>query len=450
LTPDGRVPIGLWSELGPGTRWTNEGVSRVVGFLVEGAAIGRKYTFHIVVPRGMAQTVREDLSHVRAVEGRDWQVWEPSAHDERHYRSDTQLPPAEAAIASLAEFANRKVPVEAWVVTFPHFAGSLRLTKPKATLFPDALPYDFPLGWLDESSWNSNGAWPKWRETATKVMADSNTVITFSRHVAERHAVPLCGVAREKIRVVPLAPPDLSTLLPFVTGRRRTSDSRARTADLLRAYMAQSGLDYLRDFPFEEIDFVAAATQDRPNKNLGLPADAVRKIVRDARRSLKLFATAPLHFGASWTRLPTIVKNDQLHRDLVSMPDLPRDVHAALFHCTSLVVHGSFFEGIVGALPFYEAASVGTPCVLANGPHVQELLEEEPDVEPFLYDPYDADGLAGLVLDVIANREQAVSTQAAIFERVSRNSWATVASRYSEAALSGATERATAASELSR
>ena len=428
MPTENRIAIGLWSELGPGSRWTNEGVSRVVGFLVEGAAAGGKYAFHIIVPAGMAETVREDLGQLEAVEGRDWKVWEPSG--------PTGGAGTGESAAVLADFANRNVPVDAWVVTFPHFAGSLRLTKPKATLYPDALPYDFPIGWHD-GAWDADGQWPQWRQTATEVMAGSDAVITFSEHVARRHAGPLCNVPLEKIRVVPLAPPDLAPLLPFVQGRRQTTESRAAAAEILRQYAADRSIGYLRDFPFEEIEFAAAATQDRPTKNLGLAADAVRKIVRDDRRSMKLLLTARIHSGASWTRLPDLIEGDQLHRDLVSMPDLPRDVHAALFHCATVVVHSSFFEGIVGALPFFEAASVGTPSLLARGPHVEELLRTEGDVEPFVYDPYDADQLAALITDVARNRGDYVEAQAKIFERLRRNSWADVAAAYAEAALSG-------------
>lgn len=425
-----RIPIGLWSELGPGARWSNEGVSRVVGFLVEGAAVGGRYVFHIVVPAGMAETVREDLRQLEAIENRDWVVWEPASNASPQGSAE--------AIAYLAEFANGNVPVDAWVVTFPHFSGSMHLGKPKATLYPDALPYDFPLGWHEEGAWGPEGSWPRWRQTATKVMAESDSVITFSSHVAERHAGPLCGVPPEKIRVVPLAPPDLSSLLPFVKDRTQSSESRAAAAEILRAHIADQGPNYLRDFPFEEVDFVASATQDRPTKNLGLTAEAVRNIVRERRGSIKCLMTARLHFGASWTRLPDLVLQEQLNRDVISLPDLPRQVHAALFHCASVVVHSSFFEGIIGALPFYEAASVGTPSLLARGPHVDELLETEPAVAPFVYDPYDADGLATLILDATHNRDAYVDAQARIFERLAKHSWADVASAYAEAAVSGA------------
>ena len=436
MPPEERISIGLWSELPPGARWTHEGVSRVVGFLVEGAAAGQKYKFHVVVPRGMGDTVRDDLRDLNAIEGVDWQVWEPSEEDEEQLGKPDQGGSVDSN-RHLAEFANENVPVEAWVVTFPHFEGSLALSKPKATLFPDAIPYDFPLGWNDNESWTEKGGWPKWRNQATAVMKDSHAVITFSKHVAVRHAGPLCEVPQEKIRVVPLAPPDLAPILPFLKDRTQTPASRRSAADVLRDYAADEDIDYLRYFPFEEIDFVAAATQDRPTKNLHLTADAVRLIVRQKRRSMKAFLTARLHWGAPWTRLPNIVEAELFNRDLISMPDLPRAVHAALFHAASVVVHSSFFEGIIGALPFYEANSVGTPALIASGPHIDELLEIEPDIKPFIYDPYDAGRLADLILDTVHNRRDYAVAQRQIFRRVSKHTWSDVASLYAEAALEG-------------
>lgn len=437
---DQRIPIGIWSELGPGSRWANEGVSRVFGFIIEGAAKSGIYIFHIVVQRGLAPAVREDLRTLNAVEGRDWLVHEPSRRSELKYGDRSTivaLPESERPLAIAAEFANDSVRVDGWVVSFPHFAGCLRLTQPKAALMPDALPYDFPLGWGGDVYWGETGGWINWRKTATRVLAQCDAVITFSRHVSERHATPLLGVDPAKIHVVPLAPPDLASILPFVKKRRRTQETRAIAAEILREGMANRDNAYLRAFPFEHVRFVVTATQDRPTKNLGLVAIAMRRLVRDRRENIKLFLTAPVHFGADWTLLPGLIERDQFHHDLVSMTDVSREVHAALFHCATVSVHASFFEGIVGALPFYESVSVGTPCVMARGPHIDELLEIEPDLAQFTYDPYDADALGNLILAVESDREGAANVQREAYQRLSRNGWDDVANAYAQAALAG-------------
>jgi glycosyltransferase involved in cell wall biosynthesis len=436
---EARRHIGLWSELRAGSRWTNEGVSRVIGFIVEGAAQGNEYTFHLVVDRALAAEVRSDLRGLDAVEGRDWVLWSPEEDEEKRLRTaigrNPDLSEHELAVSVLAEFANRNVPVEGWVITFPHFTGALRLEKSKATLYPDACPFDFPLGWPDDASWGRSGYWPTWRAAAETVMAASNAVITFSEHVAQRHAASLCGVPPDKIRVIPLAPPDLAPLLDFLDMPEQTPVSRAKAGEILREHARTSGMEYLRDFPFEEVDFIASSTQDRPTKNLAVTAEVVRHLVRDRRRSMKLFLTAHLQETADWTRLPALVEQEQVHLDVLSLPDLPRRVHAALLHCATLVVHSSFFEGIVGALPFYEAASVGTPALLARGPHTDELLKHFPALGEFTFDPYDPAALASLIEVTVSNRQAVVERQRAANRRLRHRTWADVASAYAMAAL---------------
>lgn len=432
-----RIPIGIWSELGAGARWANEGVSRVIGFVIEGAAKSQKYLFHVVVQAGLGDAVRADLRTLHAVEGRDWLVSEPDplkCRELLNHPELSDLPPNDRPMAAAALYCNDHIPVEGWFVSFPFFTGAIHLSKPKATLMPDALGYDFPSGW-SANDWSETGGQVTWRERSAKVLAASDVAITFSRHVAERHVVPLLNTPMEKIRVVPLAPPDLSELLPFIENRRRTPATRQAAADLLRQYMAIKGVDYLQDFPFEDVPFVVTATQDRITKNLGRVAEAVRRLVRERRQNIKLLLTAKIDSASDWSLLPRIVDQHQLNRDLISLHDVPREVHAAMLHCAAVTVHPTLFEGIIGALPFYESLSLGTPCVMARGPHVSELLAAEPDLEPYIFDPYDIDGLADLILMARDNRTAMLDAQLPIFERLRRYDWHQVAEAYAEAAI---------------
>jgi glycosyltransferase involved in cell wall biosynthesis len=123
-----------------------------------------------------------------------------------------------------------------------------------------------------------------------------------------------------------------------------------------------------------------------------------------------------------------------MQHDIVSMPDVPRDVHAALFHCASVTIHPTFYEGIVGTLTFYEAVSVGTPCIMGVGPHVRELMETAPELEPLTFDPYDISEMRKLVLDVLRDPEAAVNLQRPAYERRRKRGWAAVAQAYADAA----------------
>jgi glycosyltransferase involved in cell wall biosynthesis len=443
--PARRIPIGMWSELPLGAKWANEGVARVVGFLVEGAAASKAYTFHLVVRRGLAAQIRDDLRTLAATEGADWLVHEPTAEQEAHWERQSERELAKLPVEerrhhrvpniALALYANAQVAVDGWLVTFPYFNASLFLDGSKAVLMPDAIPYEVPLGW--QESWGASGYWPQWREIASSTCRAADAVITFSKHVAERNCVELLGVDREKIHVVPLAGPDLIRELPFVRGRRKTPESRAQAAAILREHAVIRGLSYLHNFPFEQCTFLAAATQDRPTKNLGLAAEAMARMISRDRESMKLFVTAPLLFGVSWTRLPTILEQRQVHRDVVSMHNLPRQVHAALFHAASLTVHSSFYEGIIGCLPLYESVSVGTPCLFARGPHTDELLEAEPEFAPFAFDPNDAEGLVALIRRTLNDRHAALEIQARLCAKLRKWTWSDVADGYVTAVLAG-------------
>lgn len=436
--PEKRTEVGIWWELPPGAQWSNEGVSRVVGFLIEGAAVRKNHRFHIVVHRGLGADVREDLRSLKATENIDWQVHEPDIRQEDRFRAQAKaLHPKGASVndVALALFANARVPVDGWVVTFPHFLGSNWLEASKGVLMPDAIPYDFPLGWIE--NWEKRGYWPRWREAATSVCGSADAVINFSEHVAERHSMRLLDIPRDKIHIVPLAPPDLAGELPFVKNRTQTQQSREEAASILRDHAAMRGIDYLRNFPFEECDFVVGATQDRPTKNLGLTVEAVEHLVRRERRSLKTFLTARLHPGAAWTRLPHLVEDQQFHRDFHSLHNLPRQVHAALFHAASVTVHASFYEGIIGNLPLYESVSVGTPCLFARGPHSSELLRSEPGFLPYTFDPYDLRGLVALIKRTIDRRDEAIEVQQRICERLRQWNWSDVADGYVNAAIAG-------------
>ena len=432
-----RIHVGIWSELGAGARWANEGVSRVIGFVVEGAAVSKRYLFHIVVQPGLAETVREDLRTLKAREGHDWLVSEPDPDTCLELLKDpaiSNLPDPERQMAAAALYCNKNINVDGWFVSFPFFTGAIHLDKPKATLMPDSLGHDFPLGW-GAADWAKKGSNEQWRKKSARVLESSDTVITFSKHVARRHVDPLFGTPPEKIRVVPLAPPDLKDLLPFVKKRRRTEASHKRAANILRHYMAEASVDYLEDFPFEDVPFVFTATQDRISKNLGRVCEAVRRLVQEDRKNYKFLTTAAVLFDADWTLFPHIVAAHQFNRDAFSIRDVPREIHAALFHCATVTVHPTFFEGIIGSLPFYESLSVGTPCLLAQGPHIEELLESEPGLAPFVFDPYDVDQLAKLIADAETMREAWVDIQMPIFERLIQYGWHDVANAYAESAI---------------
>ena len=333
----------------------------------------------------------------------------------------------------LAMFANAEVPVLGWLVPYPNFIGSRLLTGPRAVLFPDAIPFLLPIGWRNDFSYPDSNI-SRWRSFTKCTLEEASTIITFSEHVKRLHG-PKFFPPGIPVVVAPPAPPDLSALLP---GRPAATTCRASSrkaaASVLRRHAATRAWRYLADFPFEDVTYVAVSTQDRPTKNVQLIVAALARLVRQRFVNCKILMTTPLWPNASWwTDLPQTISGAGLDLDVISMPELPRDVHAALYHCAALAVHASFLEGIVGTLPFFEAVSVGTPCLMADGPHVRELLKNHALADT-VFDPFDADGLADLIMRALARRDALLASQSAVLATLRRRDWSAVAAEYATAA----------------
>lgn len=419
-----RIPIGVWTEFPAGTKWANEGMSRLLGFLVEGAALGQKYVLRIVLGDGVRAAAEEDLANVSAKEGVDYTLHSPN--DSRVAHDDYK---------ALSRFANSNVTVRGWISMFPQFRHAVLLDKPVATVFPDGIPLIFPTP--DPGAWSKNGYLTNWTKMVGKVLNEVDRVITFSDHVARGQVHDIFGISLDKVHVVNHAPPNLAHLAPYTSGGQRTAASLKAAGDLLRSHARSRKWSYLADYPFEEVNYLAVSTQDRVTKNIRAVADAVRFLVRTERQNIRLFMTTPIHFGATWTPLPHFLEEEMLTLDVFSMPDLPRHIHAAFYHCAGLAIHPSIFEGGRGVFPFYEACSVGTPCLMADGPHVQEFVAHEPTMLPFVFDANDLEQLSAQIRWLINDRGYALSTQLEVFNRLSQRTWADVTSGYCEAAMAG-------------
>jgi|GEM_PF-3184248 len=325
---------------------------------------------------------------------------------------------------------------DAWLSLMADFVVPANLKGRRAMVLPDAIMLEFGSG-FPTSALGPDGAVSRWLSGVRRNLNRCETVITYSTHVAARHAVGLLGADPRKIRVVPHAAPDLRTAAPFLPAdRRRTAASRAEAANILRHHAAERRWRYLADFPLEHVDYIAVSTQERPSKNLTTVVEALRILVQERHGHLKLLMTTPF---VSDPDDPTLKVADKVRReglmlDVLSLPHLPDREHAALYHAAALTVHPAFFEGGDAPFPFSESVSVGTPCLMARGPHTEELLRQHPDLEPFLFDPYDPEILADMITAAIGSREQTLDVQLAAYGRMQERRWSQVAEEYATAA----------------
>lgn len=417
-----RPSIGVWLEANRGDQWAHQGMTRLLGFIIGGLAVGAEYQFHLVLPDYIRDEAAADLRTFGATEGIDYVIHSPAGYGAKAEN-----------FAELARFANKHVPVTAWISLFPQFTSARYLDAPVTAVFPDAIPLIFPD--FSDHSWGEDGNHVKWREKVQELLNHVERVITFSDHVAKDHVSRLFGVDLDRIRVVVGAPPDLAEHLPYLQNRQRSAHSLAMAGNALRRHASERGWGYLESYPFDEVRYVAVSTQDRVTKNIRVVADAVNRLVRESGTDVRMFMTAQFVRGATWSPLPGMVEAAQLHRDVVSVPDLPNAVHAAFYHAAELAIHPSIFEGGAGTFPFLEAASVGTPCLMADGPHQRELNEQAPGLSRFTFDPNDAQGLSDLIREVMTNRAEIIEEQRSIYDLLRQRNWSDVARAYARAAL---------------
>jgi glycosyltransferase involved in cell wall biosynthesis len=436
--------VGVWGEAAPGSRWANEGMQRLLGFLIEGAAAADlPVVWRVVVPGWLAAEAEIDLRSLRASPGVHWTLHTPPQISRPKPLRTDALPDMDPEwVHELAAFADAEVPVDGWLVLFPFLSGATLLSRRYAVILPDAIPYSFPANWPSEH-WSERGTWPRWRRRTARVINKAATVITFSEHVRVAVAQGLFGVPAHHTVVVPHAQPDLRPYLQCLPGNGdRTTDTRYAAAKILRTHAAERGWRHLTDYPFEYVDYVIVSTQDRQTKNVASVVDAVARLLRRDALDLKLLMTTPIHLGTTWTDLPRRIVSEGLELDVLSLPDLPRNVHAALYHGASLAVHASFYEGGQAPFPFHEAVSLGTPCLIAYGPHTEEFLGGV-DAEDFVFDPHDPLALSAAIRTILATRSTALARQRALIAALPARDWGDVAAEYAGAALGRRIARST-------
>jgi glycosyltransferase involved in cell wall biosynthesis len=333
----------------------------------------------------------------------------------------------------LASFADAEVPVDGWLLLMSDFKHGLALNGRRLVLFSDAMPLLFPLGFT-KREWSADGHLGPWILDTQHTLTKADGVITYSRHVAEGQVERFFGTPADRITVIRHAVPDLRADLPHLAANRlRTEYSHKAAANLLRNHSAERGWTYLANFPFEDVVYVAVSTQDRPTKNYPLVVEALRRMIRRDYHNVKLLVTAAVGPDAPIGQLSRSIHESRMELDAISVPDLPRPEHAAFYHCAAVTVHPSLIEGGHIAFPWSESVSVGTPCIVAHGPHIEELLREFPEFEAWVFDPYDVEGLIRLISETIANRDSVLARQSAIFDQMRRRTWADVAGEYAEA-----------------
>jgi glycosyltransferase involved in cell wall biosynthesis len=124
----------------------------------------------------------------------------------------------------------------------------------------------------------------------------------------------------------------------------------------------------------------------------------------------------------------SLIRELHLEHDVVSVGNLPADVHAALFSLAALTVVPSLFEGGF-PFPFTESLSVDTPVVMSSIPVTRELLPPETH-ERILFHPYSTPDIAAKIRWGLEHRDELLRIEQPIYQEMAERTWDVVADEF--------------------
>lgn len=330
----------------------------------------------------------------------------------------------------LAQMASRRTDVDVWYVPHPGYYFANLIKRPKVVAAPDLVFVDFPTSFVGQGIVEAT-------DKIRKVVAQADLIVSYSDYVRREHVVRHLGREASATRVIPHAPIVLDDRLqsPDGTPEGLRGEARRVASRFVREHLSASvwtdtiPKSYLADFPFDETPFLFVSSQIRHHKNCTNLISAFETILRRRHRNVKMIITGNL--GRDDTGLKKQILERQLELDVLSIPRMPNDVHAAFYALAALTVVPTLFEGGF-PFPFSESLSVGTPVVMSSIPVTQETVP--PDLAKImLFEPYDPNSIAETILWALDHREELLARQRLLFRELKDRTWSDVASEYLEA-----------------
>lgn len=335
---------------------------------------------------------------------------------------------------------NKKIDV--WWVVNPNIYGAEFLPGPKVVNFWDFVVGEYGYFWEKVAVENIYSR-------IKLVCHAADAIITQSLHNRELKLSPIMNVDDAKINVVYLSYPDhYPKYVPlFHESGMRTSQSRKQAADIIRHYVGwrlyqnfgSKGRDMnkygfmmerLNSFLFEDKAYAIVSTQDRPYKNLTFIVNAFFEAVNKKGVDAYLILTSEIDLSDKDSELTKVlIKQRAMHR-VFSLPRVPNNVHAALYHCASLTIHPSYSEGGVGSYPFVEGMVMGCPGLVAIGDYSYEGHRLHPNYDELMISPYHKKDAVKKIVQALQNPEKLYKSQKDIFDSHVKWKWTDIASAY--------------------
>lgn len=304
------------------------------------------------------------------------------------------------------------------------FDGALvsKLKARKIIVFPDAVTTLFPLRFPGEGlALTLNGI--------KQSLRYADGVICYSNFVRDIQLKRFSRLMRPEtlVRVIPQG----YFPLPAAPTPREVAIERLNK-EKWRARNLFPGLTAAPIVPdFSQFQYIVYPTIDRPHKNTLVLVKALRLLIREKYKNVKLVLTTPALTSDVWS----YISEKRLHRDVIVMPSVPVDVLDALCAGASVMVHPSLAEG-GDIFNFSRAVSQGCPALLSDIPVVREMFDRADVVsriyEPWLFEATNDVQLADKLSELLQDSSRTLAAQADILAQLGEYDFSEMAKCYHE------------------
>lgn len=325
----------------------------------------------------------------------------------------------------LLKSANRSKYVDCWFLPYPVNEYADKFVKPLIVAVADVVYLDFPQKYVDHFPIGIMD------DTVKKALLNARATISYSNYVRDNHVLRYLNSNEIEAFVIPHA--NISTYEHLEKLHRKTNmDLRALSERIIRNYIRKTFKNsnddlsrYLREFSFDNVEYLFVSSQVRPHKNYLNLFKAYEMLLRKKYRNMKLIITGNPIF---LPELQSYIEENQLQFDIIPMCQLPPKIHAAFYARAALTVVPTLFEGGFPG-PFTESLSVGVPVVMSSIPVTTEMISGSL-ADKMLFDPYDIIDMVKRIEWALDNKEDLLEAEMVRYKELGIRTWDDVGNDY--------------------
>ncbi|MGN0247477.1 MAG: glycosyltransferase [Lachnospiraceae bacterium] len=314
---------------------------------------------------------------------------------------------------SLVKQINQCKDIDLWYspgIFWPVFNS---IDAPRVINVPDLVTKDFAMSWGDNKEVLYS------THQCEKTIEEGDYFITYCSYIKDSLLIKQFGVEDQNITAIPHSMNDLGKLINVDTSIVCDEDKMTSFVESycknvissLKPYIRGTKKAYIKDFVFDDVDYIFYSSQGRPHKNILNLIKAYEYLLRKRYIRTKLFMTCDIN---TMPDVREYISEHRLQYDVICFYNVPVKGLAALYHQARLVVNPTLYEG---GFPFTfgEGMSVHTPSVMSDIPQVREVLEPF-GLEEFMFDPYDISDMANKIEKALMDTEKVYEKELPLYQ----------------------------------